>query len=38
VKFDGAGSASGSFDCLMAGRSAFVLPDLGLVHIIAVHV
>src|SRR5438093_12328175 len=38
VKFDGAGSASGSFECLMAGRSSFVLPDFGLVHIMAVHV
>jgi hypothetical protein len=38
VKFDAAGSASGSFECLMAGRSAFVLPAFGLVHIMAVHV
>ncbi len=38
VKFDGAGSASGSFQCLMAGRSSFVLKDFGLVHIMAVHV
>jgi hypothetical protein len=38
VRFDGAGSASGSFECLMAGRSSFVLPDFGLVHIMAVHV
>ena len=38
VSFDGAGSASGSFECLMAGRSSFVLPAFGLVHIMAVHV
>jgi hypothetical protein len=38
VSFDGAGSASGSFECLMAGRSGFVLPDFGLAHIMAVHV
>lgn len=38
VSFDGAGSASGSFECLMAGRSGFVLADFGLAHIMAVHV
>jgi hypothetical protein len=38
VKFDGSGSASGSLECLMAGRSSFVLPAFGLVHIMAVHV
>jgi hypothetical protein len=38
VSFAGAGSASGSFECLMAGRSSFVLPDFGLVHVMAVHV
>jgi hypothetical protein len=38
VKFDGTGSASGSLECLMAGRSSFVLPAFGLVHIMAVHV
>lgn len=38
VRFDGSGSASGSFECLMAGRSSFVLQDFGLVHIMAVHV
>jgi hypothetical protein len=38
VRFDGAGSASGSFECLMAGRSSFVLQDFGLVHIMAVHI
>jgi hypothetical protein len=37
VAFDGAGGASGSFECLMAGRSAFVLGDFNLSHIMAVH-
>ena len=37
VAFDGSGGASGSFECLMAGRSAFVLGDFGLKHIMAVH-
>jgi hypothetical protein len=32
-----AGGASGSFECLMAGRSAFVLGNFGLSHIMAVH-
>jgi hypothetical protein len=36
VFFDGAGFASGSFNCLMAGRSAFVLGDFGLSHIMKV--
>jgi len=31
------GAASGSFECLMAGRSAFVLGAFGLSHIMAVH-
>lgn len=31
------GGASGSFECLMAGRSAFVLGAFGLSHIMAVH-
>jgi hypothetical protein len=31
------GSASGSFECLMAGRSAFVLPPFGLAHSMIVH-
>jgi hypothetical protein len=31
------GGASGSFECLMAGRSAFVLGSFGLSHIMAVH-
>ena len=30
VTFDGAGSASGTFNCLMAGRSAFIFEELGL--------
>jgi hypothetical protein len=33
----GSGSASGSFECLMAGRSGFVLGDFGLVHNMIVH-
>lgn len=37
VKFGASGSASGSFVCLMAGRSAFVLKDFGLVHNMIVH-
>jgi hypothetical protein len=37
VKLDGAGSASGSFECLMAGRSGFVLGEFGLVHNMIVH-
>jgi hypothetical protein len=31
------GSASGSFECLMAGRSAFVLGAFGLAHNMIVH-
>jgi hypothetical protein len=31
------GAASGSFECLMAGRSAFVLGAFGLVHNMIVH-
>jgi hypothetical protein len=31
------GSASGSFLCLMAGRSAFAIADFGLAHVMAVH-
>lgn len=31
------GAAEGSFDCLMAGRSAFVLPAFGLAHVMHVH-
>jgi hypothetical protein len=37
VSLDGTGGASGSFECLMAGRSAFVLPAMGLAHIMQVH-
>jgi hypothetical protein len=36
VAFGESGSASGSFNCLMAGRSAFVLGDFGLSHIMKV--
>jgi len=38
VSIDESGSATGSFECLMAGRSAFVLGDFQLDHIMAVHV
>ncbi len=31
------GAASGSFMCLMAGRSAFAIADFGLAHVMAVH-
>ncbi|HEY2371826.1 MAG TPA: hypothetical protein VGH82_04700 [Gaiellaceae bacterium] len=37
VTIDRAGGASGSFECLMAGRSAFVLGAFGLAHIMQVH-
>jgi hypothetical protein len=37
VSLDGSGGASGSFECLMAGRSAFVLGAFGLSHIMQVH-
>jgi hypothetical protein len=37
VTLDGTGSASGSFECLMAGRSGFVLGAFGLVHNMIVH-
>src|ERR671934_317693 len=37
VSIGGSGSASGSFECLMAGRSGFVLGDFGLVHNMIVH-
>ena len=36
VTFGGSGSASGSFNCLMAGRSKAVLPTFGLAHIMKV--
>jgi len=37
VRIDGSGSAKGSFECLMAGRSAFVLPPFGLERNMIVH-
>jgi len=37
VTIDGSGSARGSFECLMAGRSGFVLGDFGLAHNMIVH-
>jgi hypothetical protein len=37
VSLDGSGDASGSFVCLMAGRSASVLGAFGLSHIMRVH-
>jgi len=37
VAVDGSGSASGTFECLMAGRSGFVLGDFGLAHNMIVH-
>lgn len=37
VAFDGSGSARGSFECLMAGRSGFVLGAFGLEHNMIVH-
>ena len=37
VSIDASGSASGSFECLMAGRSGFVLGQFGLVHNMIVH-
>jgi hypothetical protein len=37
VSFSGSGEASGSFECLMAGRSGFVLGDFGLAHNMIVH-
>ena len=37
VGIGASGAASGSFNCLMAGRSAFVLPALGLSHMMKVH-
>jgi len=36
VTVEGGGAASGSFNCLMAGRSAFVLPAFGLAHLMKV--
>jgi hypothetical protein len=37
VSVSGSGAASGSFQCLMAGRSGFVLGDFGLAHNMIVH-
>jgi hypothetical protein len=37
VNFAASGSATGSFECLMAGRSAFVLAPFGLAHSMIVH-
>jgi len=37
VNFAASGSVTGSFECLMAGRSAFVLPQFGLAHSMIVH-
>ena len=37
VHFSPSGSVSGTFECLMAGRSAFVLPGFGLAHSMIVH-
>src|SRR3989442_15178312 len=36
VTYDTSGKASGSFNCLMAGRSAFVLGAFGLQHLMKV--
>jgi hypothetical protein len=36
VHVDGSGGASGNFECLMAGRSSFVLGAFGLSHIMQV--
>jgi len=36
VTIESGGSASGSFNCLMAGRSAWVLPPFGLSHLMKV--
>ncbi|TMD29924.1 MAG: hypothetical protein E6I92_00030 [Chloroflexi bacterium] len=36
VTIDGSGAASGTFNCLMAGRSAFVLSGFGLHHLMKV--
>jgi hypothetical protein len=37
VTVNGSGAATGSFECLMAGRSSFVLGAFGLAHIMQVH-
>ena len=37
VRIDGSGNAKGSFECLMAGRSAWTLPAFGLERNMIVH-
>jgi hypothetical protein len=37
VRIDGSGGAKGSFECLMAGRSAWTLPAFGLERNMIVH-
>jgi len=37
LRIDGSGNAKGSFECLMAGRSAFTLPGFGLSRNMIVH-
>jgi hypothetical protein len=37
VRIDGSGTAKGSFECLMAGRSAWTLPAFGLSRNMIVH-
>jgi hypothetical protein len=37
VTIEAGGGASGSFNCLMAGRSGWVLPPFGLSHLMKVH-
>ena len=37
VHYSASGSVSGTFECLMAGRSAFVLSGFGLAHSMIVH-
>jgi len=37
VRIDGSGDAKGSFECLMAGRSAWTLPGFGLTRNMIVH-
>jgi len=37
VRIDGSGGATGSFECLMAGRSAWTLPGFGLSRNMIVH-
>jgi hypothetical protein len=37
ISVNSSGGATGSFECLMAGRSSFVLGAFGLAHIMQVH-